>query len=112
MAAGYPTDYNPFNRVVHDPLHDFLLAEAQRSARQKEDYPLGKDEYEMRSAVEFLASFHMEEDVPVFKELLRFRGYEKAEFLDGTSTKPKVEHRFSVRDIAKRTLFRMNVSVP
>jgi hypothetical protein len=65
---------NPFDRVVHDPLHDYLKKEADRAAKRDHPYDLGPDADKLVTAVRMLGSWRMEEDIPVFRALLNHPG--------------------------------------
>lgn len=66
--------YNPFYRVFHDPLHDYLKVEAEKAAKITTSYDLGADGNKLFDAVELLGSWRLEEDLPIFKLLLKHPG--------------------------------------
>ena len=108
LCSGHLSDHNSFNRIVHDPLHRLLLAEADKSASATEDYDLGSEAYKWRMAVEFLSSWHLEEDIPVFQKLLEYRGYQNVEGSRGTNDRSVFQNfvlqKYSVREAARRAL--------
>lgn len=81
---------NTFNRLIHDPLRDYLRTEAEKAAKNAAPYDLGSDADKLTMAVRMLESWRMEEDIAVFKLLLKHPG------LSGSRT--------VVKDAAKQAL--------
>ncbi len=117
LYLGHASEYNSFNRVVHDPLHDYFAAEVQRSDEAKEDFEVKSPEYMAKIAVRFLASWNLEEDTPILNELLRYRGYELQNIGHSDPKNPSVfkDYKvqvYSVRAEAKDALFKRGVTAP
>ncbi len=108
----YSRNEGGFNRTVHDPLHHYLLAAADRSDAATSDFYLGNEGYMFAGAVDFLAGWNMEEDQEVFTRLLKYRGYVRQEGARGEPLRPYVLHRYVVRDIARRALLKQGKPVP
>ena len=99
----YASGRNPFNRLIHDPLRDHFKSEAARSnveveITQQQSYPL-------RTALQMLASWRMEEDDAVMTALLKHGAYTKEESWQGDNFDQHiVKKRFVYREIARQAL--------
>ena len=111
LQRGTSSEHNPFHRTVHDPLREILAREAARGAASDEDFDLGGGGYQWRMAVEFLASWRLEEDDPLFLKLLEHRGFEKSEVSTGEN-KRYLRQRFGIREAAKQALLRRGQPIP
>lgn len=114
LSGGMSSEYNSYDRRVHDPLRVALLGEANRGAAAPEDFDLGSEKgYRMRCAVQLLASWRMEEDIPVFEKLLEHRGYEREEGSksDGGPLQKYVAYNFRIREEARAALLKQGVPV-
>ncbi len=65
----------PLNKVLHDPLRDYLKQEAERAAKISTYYDLGPHGSKLYLAVQMLGSWKLKEDIPIFKLLLKHPGY-------------------------------------
>lgn len=100
-----PTDGNPFGDFLRDPLHNYLIGEAERSKKAASDFRMDSDSYKLRELVEFLASWNQPDDTPLLKDLLDYKGYDSCE--ETTSGGKRTEiHRFVVRQAAKEALIK------
>jgi len=111
LRSGQSSEHNSFNHVVHAPLREYWLNEAERNRALTEDFELGEQFYMFRMAVEFLASFKKEGDTPVFEKLLEYRGYKENKGTRGDG-KSFVERHYAVREAAKRALLQRGIPVP
>jgi hypothetical protein len=102
---------NPFGRTVHDPLHDFFVRAAALSDHRTRDFDLNGEGNNVSRAVEFLASWDLEEDRDVLNSLLAFRGYERQTSTSPTPEKPVIVH-YPVRAAAREALRKSGVPVP
>jgi len=101
---------NPFNRLIHDPLHDFFVKE---SAKATDEYVLNADEeYGFRVALQMLASWQMEEDDEVMTALLKHGGYAKQESWNMEKGQRVITKKFILRDVARRALMKRGQPVP
>ena len=105
----FRSGYNPFNRLIHDPLHDYFKAEAERG---KTAHDVGKDHYPLQTALEMFASWGLEEDDPVWRGLLEHGGYHLQEGWNTDSQKPSFTKVYFVREAAKRALIKRGQMVP
>jgi hypothetical protein len=104
----YTNGRNPFNRLIHDPLHDHFKSEAARSLAEVEITQ--QQAYPLRSALRMLASWRMEEDDAVMTALLKHGAYIK----EGSRREDLdiVKKRFLYREIAKEALIARGQAVP
>jgi hypothetical protein len=117
LQSGLSGEYNPFDRSVHDPLRDFLAAEAEKGAAADEEYDLGKDGNKYSQAIRLLKSWCLKEDDPIFQKLLLHRGYQKSEMTtydnaDLNVGREFVVRSFRIREEAKEALLRRGQPVP
>ena len=108
-AHTYERGYNPFNRIVHDPLRDHFKLEAERG---KEDHDLGSDTYALETALRMLASWQLPEDDPVWRALLKHGGFKKQEGWRVDDSKRFVKKKYIVREAAKQALLKRGQPVP
>jgi hypothetical protein len=102
---------NPYPLFVHDAVRDFLEKAAGSSDGMKEDFPLKGDSYDWHCAIEMLASWGRNEDIPLLEKLLEHRGYVTSQSSNGED-KSLVEHIYPLRSSAKRALHKFGKSPP
>lgn len=93
--------YISFNRLIHDPLHEYFKKESDR----REEHQLASAELQsVGNALQMLASWHLEEDDEVFEAMLNHGAYVKHEFNHGSNFELTVEKDFRLRAIAREAL--------
>lgn len=117
LYPGPVAGFNNYFRVVREPLHTYLLTEAERGAKMKDDFDLGEEGYNAQIAVELLANMDVTVDIPVFKKLLKHRGYQVEQVSRDDPKHPNMTkhytvQKFVVRAAARLALLKRGVSVP
>ena len=106
---------NPFNRIIHDPVHAYFEGEAARGVATGKDFEISGNAFQLRMALEFLGSWKLAEDTPLLQKLLLHRGYEvQTEWAGFPSANVNriVKHRYVLREAAADALLAMKVALP
>jgi hypothetical protein len=102
---------NPFNRLIHDPLRDHFKSVSAISDSEVEIS--WQNSYPLRTALQMLASWRMEEDDAVMLALLKHGAYIKKEIWEsGNPAKHVIKKQFFYREIAKQALIARGQAVP
>jgi hypothetical protein len=117
FIAPHDLGSNAFPSMVFQYLRAHWMDEVARSKASPVDFPLSAPSYSARLSVDFLSKAKRKDDIPLFRELLSYRGYEeqKTYKVGGTSTSERVvvfEHRYGVRYAALEALKALGEAVP
>jgi hypothetical protein len=101
---------NPYNRLIHDPLHEFFKKEA--SVGRQEKLLSQQDDSRLSTALLMLASWKLEEDDSLMRELLEHGGYTIQKTWVGGYRGEVVTKRYTIRLTAKQALLKRGVPLP
>jgi hypothetical protein len=101
---------NPYNRLIHDPLHEFFKKEA--SVGRQEKLLSQQDDRRLSTALLMLASWKLEEDDSLMRELLEHGGYTIQKTWVGGYRGEVVTKRYTIRLTAKQALLKRGVPLP
>jgi hypothetical protein len=102
--------HNPFNRLIHDPLREFFKTEAKNGKLEK--LTSHQDDEKLRTGLLMLASWKMEEDDSVMRELLEHGGHTMQTSWQGDNFDEVITKRYTLRFTAKQALVKRGVPLP
>jgi hypothetical protein len=103
-SYSFAEEGSPFGLLIHDPLHDFFKAEAESSFETELS---GERADDLTLALYFLASWGLQQDNQVMRDLLKHGGYILQKSWRGDNqTEQIVTRRYPVRRTAKAELLR------
>jgi hypothetical protein len=110
FSYDYVDGHNPYNRLIHDPLREFFKKEAANGRQEKMLIP--QDDQRLRTALMMLASWKLEEDDALMRELLEHGGHTLQTSWQGDLFDEVVTKRYTLRFTAKQALLKRGVPVP
>ena len=106
----YVDGHNPYNRLIHDPLREFFKKEAANGRQEKMLMP--QDDQRLRTALLMLASWKLEEDDALMRELLEHGSHTLQTSWQGDDFDEVVTKRYTLRFTAKQALMKRGVPLP
>ncbi len=107
----YRAGYNPFNRLIHDPLRDHFKATAIVPSPEVEISAMEASRSQV--ALQMLASWHLEEDDSVMNALLKHGAYIKQErWVSENGGQHVISRKYLYREIAKQALIARGQPIP